>query len=185
LQHCQYYNILGDWHWVLCGHLLVIVNDSHHKLDPTRSSKLKLQKLFLRIRLDMMSDFLLLFSIVFKIVNISKKKLFFKIIFGWFRKLEIKIKKENLNKTWVEFEFNKTTQTYISKIIKYNKKKMYYANMPLIFTTSPSVYYQVRNRVMLYVILMSLLCPSKNEVAFKITIELVIDQNWILITWWF
>jgi hypothetical protein len=37
--------------------------------------------------------------------------------------------------------------------------------------------------VMLHVIPMSLLCPSKNEVAFKITIELVIDQNWtILIT---
>jgi hypothetical protein len=31
--------------------------------------------------------------------------------------------------------------------------------------------------VMLHVIPMSLLCPSKNEVAFKITIELVIDQN--------
>jgi len=33
------------------------------------------------------------------------------------------------------------------------------------------------DRVMLHVILMSLLYPSKNEVAFKITIELVIDQN--------
>jgi hypothetical protein len=33
------------------------------------------------------------------------------------------------------------------------------------------------SRVMLHVILMSLLCPSKNEVAFKITIELVTDQN--------
>jgi hypothetical protein len=30
---------------------------------------------------------------------------------------------------------------------------------------------------MLHVIPMFLLCPSKNEVAFKITIELAIDQN--------
>jgi hypothetical protein len=30
---------------------------------------------------------------------------------------------------------------------------------------------------MLHVILMSLLYPSKNEVAFKITVELVINQN--------
>jgi hypothetical protein len=30
---------------------------------------------------------------------------------------------------------------------------------------------------MLHVIPMSLLCPSKNEMAFKITIELVIDQK--------
>jgi hypothetical protein len=35
----------------------------------------------------------------------------------------------------------------------------------------------IGNGVMLHVIPMSLLCPSKNEVAFKITIELVIDQN--------
>jgi len=33
------------------------------------------------------------------------------------------------------------------------------------------------------VIPMFLLCPSKNEVAFKITIDHVIDQNSILITW--
>jgi hypothetical protein len=32
-------------------------------------------------------------------------------------------------------------------------------------------------RVMLHVIPMSFLYPSKNEVAFKITIELMIDQN--------
>jgi hypothetical protein len=38
-----------------------------------------------------------------------------------------------------------------------------------------------QNRVILDVIPMSLLCPSKNGVAFKITIELVIDQNSILI----
>jgi hypothetical protein len=31
--------------------------------------------------------------------------------------------------------------------------------------------------VMLHVIPMSLLCPSKNDVTFKITIELVIDQK--------
>jgi hypothetical protein len=35
----------------------------------------------------------------------------------------------------------------------------------------------ITSRVILNVIPMSLLCPSKNEVAFKITIELVIDQN--------
>jgi hypothetical protein len=40
-----------------------------------------------------------------------------------------------------------------------------------------------QNRVILDVIPMFLLCPSKSEMAFKITIELVIDQNSILIKW--
>jgi hypothetical protein len=34
-----------------------------------------------------------------------------------------------------------------------------------------------QNRIILNVIPISLMCPSKNEVTFKITIELVIDQN--------
>jgi hypothetical protein len=38
-----------------------------------------------------------------------------------------------------------------------------------------------QNRIILNVIPISLMCPSKNEVVFKITIELVIDQNSILI----
>jgi len=33
------------------------------------------------------------------------------------------------------------------------------------------------HRVMLDIIFMSFLCPFKNDVAFKITIRLVIDQN--------
>jgi hypothetical protein len=48
------------------------------------------------------------------------------------------------------------------------------------YTVTPYIYIYI---VMLHVIPMSFLCPSKNEVAFKITIELVIDQNSILITW--
>jgi hypothetical protein len=43
-----------------------------------------------------------------------------------------------------------------------------------------------QKRVMLEVSLVLLLCPLKNEVAFKITVELVINYHyWSLIKWWF
>jgi len=63
---------------------------------------------------------------MFKIVNINKIY-FLKLYLDGFKKLSQKWKK--LNKTLVEFKFNKTTQTSIWKLITYNKK-VYYLNKP-------------------------------------------------------
>jgi hypothetical protein len=52
-------------------------------------------------------------------------------MFGCLENLRQNWKK--LDKTWVDFEFQKSTQTYFPEIIKYNKKNMSYPNMPLMY----------------------------------------------------
>jgi hypothetical protein len=57
--------------------------------------------------------FILYHTILYYIQNCEYwENIFFKIIFEWFRKSETK-----LNNTWVEFKFNKTTQTCYPSIL--------------------------------------------------------------------